>query len=432
MRILMISPIPIYPTNAGDRVRIRQLANGLADHHAVTLVLPDDGYLRTGGDPGFTAPNLHLAPIPWSPPGTWQKVQSLLGAWPYHVALRYRATLLQTVQQLIASAQYDLVYCHQLYTLPYACTTGLPVLWDQHNVDQLYWQHKVTAYRRQPLRQLIARWNLRKIKRFEEEMLPTVAGLVAVSDADRQATQQLLKARQPCLVAPNGVDLHHYRLRDLPPQTTNTEAHLIEEVRSKVVLGFVGSLDLDLNLDAVLTLIHQILPQVVARLPERQVSLLIVGRHPPQWLVDLVAALSHQPITLTGTVDDVLPYLHRMDLLVLPLQSGGGTKLRVLEAMAAGVPIVGSRFALMGLDGAQAGCHYRLAEQPAEFVAQICQAVQNPTDQCQMVLQARRLVEARYGWRSITDQLAEDLTQLYNTIVLSTQPCSVALSRRDD
>jgi glycosyltransferase involved in cell wall biosynthesis len=420
MRILMLSSIPIYPTNAGDRVRIRHLANGLADHHVVTLVLPDDGYLRAGGDPGSTAPHLHLMPIPWSPPSNRQKVQSLLGVWPYHVALRYRLALLQTVQQLAATAQYDLVYCHQLYTLPYACTTSLPVLWDQQNVDRLYWQHKVTAYRRQPIRQLIARWNLRKIRRFEEQMLPTVAGLVAVSDGDRQATQQLLNASQPCLVAPNGVDLAHYRLRNPRPAT------------ARLVLGFVGSLDLDLNQDAVLTLIHKILPQVVASLPERQVTLLVVGRHPPQWLIDLAARDPHQRITLTGTVDDLLPYLHRMDLLVLPLQSGGGTKLRVLEAMAAGVPIIGSCFALMGLAGAQAGRHYHLAEQPAEFVAQICQAVQNPTDQCQMVLQARRLVEARYGWRSITDQLAEDLTQLYNTIVLSNQPCSVALSCRDD
>lgn len=420
MRILMLSPIPLYPTNAGDRVRIRHLANGLAYHHAITLILPDDGYLRAGGDPGFTAPHLRLRPTPWSPPSTWQKVQSLLGAWPYHVALRYRLTLLQTVQQLAAAERYDLVYCHQLYTLPYARTTGVPVLWDQQNVDRLYWQHKVTAYRQQPVRQLIARWNLRKIRRFEEVMLPTVAGLVAVSDADRQATQRLLNASQPCLVAPNGVDLAHYRLRDPQPAAAS------------LVLGFVGSLDLDLNQDAVLTLIQKILPLVIAELPQHQLSLLIVGRHPPPWLNDLAVADPHQRINLTGTVDDVLPYLHRMDLLVLPLQSGGGTKLRVLEAMAAGVPIVGSAFALMGLAGAQSGRHYRLAEQPTEFVAQICQAVQNPADRRQMALQARRLVEARYGWRAITDQLAEDLTQLYNTIVLSNQPCPVALSRRDD
>jgi glycosyltransferase involved in cell wall biosynthesis len=401
MRILMLSPIPIFPLNAGDRVRIWHLANGLAYRHAVTLVLPDDGYLGVGGDPGFTAPHLRLAPTPWSPPGVGQKVQSLVSARPYHVALRYRLTLLQTVERL-AAQPYDLVYCHQLYTLPYACTTGLPALWDQQNVDRLYWQYKVSAYRRQPLRQLIARWNLRKIKRFEEEMLPTVAGLVAVSDADRQATQRLLNASQPCLVAPNGVDLAHYRLRDPQPAT------------ARLVVGFVGSLDLDLNQDAVLTLIHKILPPVVAALPERQVTLLIVGRHPPQWLIDLAAHDPHQRITLTGTVDDVLPYLHQMDLLVLPLQSGGGTKLRVLEAMAAGVPIIGSGFALMGLNGAQAHQHYLPAEQPEQFVTQIGWAAQNLVALQRLALTARRLVEARYGWLAITDQLAAEVEQLYH------------------
>ena len=119
---------------------------------------------------------------------------------------------------------------------------------------------------------------------------------------------------------------------------------------------------------------------------------------------------------MTGTVADVLPYLHQMDLLVLPLQSGGGTKLRVLEAMAAGVPIIGSSFALMGLDGAQADRHYLRADQPEHFVAHICQAARNPAGCSQLILQARRLVEAHYGWRAITDQLAADLNQLYYNI----------------
>ena len=143
-----------------------------------------------------------------------------------------------------------------------------------------------------------------------------------------------------------------------------------------------------------------------------------------------ISATTRLQIVCRG--DDLVAAYRAMHALAYPVPGTDQTCRTVREAMAAGVPIVGSAFALMGLAGAQSGRHYRLAEQPTEFVAQICQAVQNPADRRQMALQARRLVEARYGWRAITDQLAEDLTQLYNTIVLSNQPCPVALSRRDD
>jgi len=252
---------------------------------------------------------------------------------------------------------YDLIYCHFLSTLPYVVDKGVPVIWDQHNVDRVYWQHKVAFHHRRPWRRLLIQWNLAKIMRLETAMLPKVAGLITVSPTDQALMRPLLPATTPCWVAANGVDTTYYQLTPRRPVPSTAAQPL--------VLGFFGSLDLELNQMAALTLLHAILPRVTEQLPDRKIALILLGCNPPQWLYDLVAHRAHAGITLTGTVDDVRPYLHQMDILVLPLQSGAGTKLRVVEAMASGVCVVGSDLAFTGLTGAHAGQHYCLAQTPA-------------------------------------------------------------------
>ncbi len=409
LRILMISPTPILPMNAGERVRIWHIAHGLARHCELTLVVPVDQSLGlSGAQPLANAP-FRAVEVPWFPPGRPQQLQSLASTWPYHVALYYRKNIEQRVNRLLAAEQYDLIYCHFMLTLPYGVARGVPVIWDQHNVDRVYWQHKVAFYPEHSWRQLIARWNLAKVLRMEQQLLPKVAGIVSVSQVDQSITGQLLPAATPCFVAPNGVDTDHYGFAARRPgQLAETTT-----ARQPLVLGFLGSLNLELNQMAVRTLLQQILPSVIAHLPERAVSLLIVGRDPPQWLHELVAQSPYPWITLTGTVADVRPYLHQMDLLVLPLQSGAGTKLRVVEAMATGVCVVGSEFALMGLAGAVVGQHCCLAQSPAQFVAVICELARNPLAREQMVLYARQLVEARYRWQQITAHLATQLERTF-------------------
>jgi len=401
----MIAPMPIYPMNVGDRVRIGQIAHGLARQHELTLVLPNDGHVDRCRPPAGVHSPCRMIVVPWRPPSLSRQIKSMASSWPYHVALRYRSHLAQTVKRLLAAHPYDLVYCHFLSTLPYAIDSGLPVLWDQHNVDRIYWQHKVDLHRHHYLRHAIMRWNLAKIMRFEAQVLPQIAGVVAVSQTDQALMRQLLPAAVPCFVAPNGVDPAHYVLPTPGP-------HLPAEPPT-LVLGFFGSLDLELNQMAAVVLVQQILPRVRQQLPERRVTLLLLGRNPPTWLRDLVARAPDPAITLTGTVDNVLLYLHQMTMLVLPLQSGAGTKLRVLEAMAAGVCVIGSSFAFMGLDGARPGHHYLLAEEVEQFVQAICQLARNATGRQQMALAARKLVEERYPWQQITHRLAEQLRDTY-------------------
>ncbi|MFN8446298.1 MAG: glycosyltransferase [Caldilineaceae bacterium] len=401
LRILMISPIPLQPMNVGDRVRISHLAQGLARHTQMTLVTPvEESLTPCQGRPEGLA-NLRLVHVPGQQPSRRQQLQSFASTWPYHVRLRYSRAIEHTVQQLLKSESYDLVYCHFLTTLPYAVDRGLPVIWDQHNVDRIYWQHKVDLHRQKPWRKALMKWNLAKVIRMESKMLTKVAGVVAVSPADQIFMRTLLPNSTPCWVAPNGVATEYFQLSTCQ-STAATD-------KQPLILGFFGSLDLELNQMAAVTLLQTIFPKVMQQLPDQQLSLILLGRNPPQWLHDLVACTPHPRVTLTGTVDDVRPYLQQMDILVLPLESGAGTKLRVVEAMAAGVCVVGSEFALSGLTGVQAGEHCHLAQHLDEFVLSICSLARNPDARYQMARVARQLIEERYRWQQIAERLAIQL-----------------------
>ena len=142
---------------------------------------------------------------------------------------------------------------------------------------------------------------------------------------------------------------------------------------------------------------------------------LIIGRNPPRKLANIAADASKN-ITVTGTVDDVLPYLHQVDILVLPLRSGAGTKLRVLEGMATGICVIGTEQALMGIDGLVRDKHAFQCETVEEFVETICTLSHSADRRRAIGSNARNLVIRHYQWTSITHELATQLSHYLKNI----------------
>ncbi|MEM7533960.1 MAG: glycosyltransferase [Chloroflexota bacterium] len=413
----MISPISVSPANAGDKVRIQHIAKGLAQHHNVTFVSPIDDVsnpkekkqktYRETIIKKETSEGLFDVPVPIRPSTRIQQIRSLCARWPYHTALRYRPKITQRVRQLMDENEYDLVYCHLLQTLPYVTNATIPIVLDQQNVDRLYWQRQTANYSTRSAHYWLSRLNHMKTIRFETQILPQLSAIVSVSAEERAETCLYADGKVPYLfVAPNGVDASHYKLgrKDRP--------------QDKFVLGFLGSLALASNQRAVFRLVEQILPAVQQQLPYISISTLIIGRNPPQNLLNFAARHPEKQITVTGEVEDVLPYLHQVDIMALPLQSGAGTKLRVLEAMAAGVCVVGSPIALAGFDDFVDGKHVLLANNNDDFVAAVCMLANNVDLRYAMRHQAHDLVVERYNWDRITSQLANDLSGMYRNIKL--------------
>jgi glycosyltransferase involved in cell wall biosynthesis len=213
--------------------------------------------------------------------------------------------------------------------------------------------------------------------------------VVTVSDVDRRIVEELAPGTATTVV-PNGVDVVRVR----PPVLDGRGAG------RRPTAVFVGKMDYRPNVDGARWFTEEVLPLVRQRVPS--FALTIVGRDPtPE-----VQALSGQDgVHVTGRVQSTTPFLHEASLAVVPLRAGSGSRLKVLEALAAGTPVVSTSLGVEGLQ-VDAGRHLLVADGAPAFAAAVADLLADPDRRARMAREGRRLVEERYGWREAVRTLA--------------------------
>jgi glycosyltransferase involved in cell wall biosynthesis len=227
--------------------------------------------------------------------------------------------------------------------------------------------------------------------RFEARALARFDGVLAVSNADRDTFTRLYPGaiRQPVHVVPTGVDTDYFT-----PQRSSPDSR---------GLVFTGSMDWLPNEDAMTFFCRDVLPLV--RAAEPAASLTIVGRTP----TGAVSALaSGDAVRVTGRVEDVRPYMQEAAVYVVPLRIGGGTRLKIFEAMAMGKAVVSTTVGAEGLP-IQNGEHLLLADTPAAFASAVIDLLRNPARRVQLGSAARTLVVDRYDWSAVAAELESAL-----------------------
>jgi glycosyltransferase involved in cell wall biosynthesis len=210
---------------------------------------------------------------------------------------------------------------------------------------------------------------------------------VAVSEADARLARSQFQAPRVAVVD-NGVDTAYFR----PTPTLRNPKDLL----------FLGSLDWRPNLDAVRLLLDELFPRIRAQEPAAR--LFLVGRNPPDWLAAAVRASAG--VELAANVADVRPYLAACGLMVVPLRIGGGSRLKILEALAAELPVVSTRVGAEGLH-LESGKHLLIVNQPDDMVAAVLQEMRHPDRACALARAGGRRVRERYDWDSLADQLEQ-------------------------
>ena len=387
--MLMVSPVAPWPATTGGLVRIASLLHEMATHFDVTFAAPRAPAQHVPSD----LPVRFLCPeVP--PAGLTRKAMAAIDASrPFHAALYASREVRQVAHQALRQERYDLVYSHFLYGLEYLPSDAPNVIIDSQNVDRVYWQNKV-EYSRFPV-SLFMRWNKRRTVAYESRALSRIWAYVSVSDDDRAHARTYAGAQvKHFWVAPNGVDVTRYTPVERPP------------VIDAVTLGYLGSMDLEMNIDAVRRFCTDMLPRIRRRLDPLAVQFVVIGRDPA---LEIQALARDTPgMVLSGTVPDVGPWLQKLDILVCPLRMGAGTKLKVAEGLASGLPVVGSPLALAGVPG-QSGEHYMTAEDDDRFVDAVCRLALDPAARRALGCQARRLAAAHLGWQAIGERLAGDI-----------------------
>ena len=393
-KILFLCQQPLWPTNTGARLRNFHLADVLCSAFDVTVLQAVDpatsiepppassfhSVLSASRDKSYTAGKI---------------VRGMLGPLPLTVLNYVSSNVERLLLRTLDAEPFAAVQIENIHMAPYIApirrhfkkqgrTTPF-ILLDWHNIESELARQYGKRFSN-PAKRLVAGRTADLIHDLEQNSLKQFSAHTVVSDLERDR----LLSRDPAAeihVIPNGVD-----------------SAVFETIRScdrkRRVLLFVGSMDYHANSEAVVWFTREIWPQLAHELPELDFK--IVGRNPPP----SVQALASPRIFVTGTVSDVKPYYQEAFAVVVPLRVGGGTRLKILEAMAAGVPVISTRLGAEGIEALDRQT-ILLADTAADMASAIRALINEPGFGNKLSDAARLLVQTQYDWRVVGEKLAQ-------------------------
>lgn len=393
MRILFLTPDLPLPADQGTKLRNSALIRAAAAHHEVDLVSftrQEDGLLSPG-ELEHLCHRVEVIPAPAARSPLRRAWDLVFGALP-DLAMRLESpTYGEALGEMLSTQRYDVVQIEGLEMIPYlpvvrSLAPRAGVIYDAHNAEMSLQRSMLQVELRNPLRWHLGLYSFfqwSKLGTYERIMMNDADVVVCVSDAD--AAKLRGRHVEPQIV-PNGVDP-----ASIPYRRPSSEPGK--------VLFFVGPMDYRPNADAVRWFISSALPRVRSMVPG--VRLRLAGRGTER--------LGGEGVEALGYVDDIGAELAQADAFVAPLRMGGGTRFKVLEAMAAGVPVVSTPIGLSGI-APEDERHALVARSADEFAAAIVRVLQDRPLAQQLAAAARSMVEARYAWSKITPNYLRLLT----------------------
>jgi sugar transferase (PEP-CTERM/EpsH1 system associated) len=399
-KILVLTPQFPYPPHQGTTIRNYNLIAGLARRHEVHL-------LSFGNpDESRSTPLVELCRSVRliNPPqrSVRRRMMGLIFSRLPDMAQRLpSAEFGAALAAMLDREEFDVVEVEGIELAQYLFQaarsrgdkTWPRLVFDDHNAEYILQQRAFETDVRAPRRWIGAAYSFvqwQRLRGYERRACLVADRVVAVSDTDAKAIRRLVPGLEP-IVVPNGVDMAYYTA-PIPPAERQAGPGLED-------LVFTGKMDFRPNVDAVLWFAQEVLPLVRREAPD--VRFWVVGKDPHPRL----APLSGDPaIVVTGCVDDVRPYIAGAAVYAVPLRIGGGTRLKVLEAMAMGKAIVSTALGCEGFDLVP-DQELVVADEPAQFAAAVLGLLRDPERRERLGRAARRFAGSRYDWRIIVPRL---------------------------
>jgi sugar transferase (PEP-CTERM/EpsH1 system associated) len=394
MHILWLKTELLHPVDKGGRIRTYNMLRALRREHRVTYLTLDDGSAAPDAAERAAEYCHELVRVPFAPAPKGgarffgDLAANLLSPLPYAVA-RYRSPAMRrAVGRAVAGGGVDVVVCDFLApSLNVPGGLGAPAVLFQHNVEAMIWERhaRVAA---NPVKRLYMREQWRRMRRHEAAECRRFDHVVAVSPQDAEVFRRDFGVRSVSDV-PTGVDTDYFR----PAGGAERRPH---------ELVFTGSMDWLPNEDAILWFAAEVLPRVRARVPDA--ALTVVGRNPT---APVRALDGRGGVTVTGSVPDVRPYLERGAAFVVPIRIGGGTRLKIYEAMAMERAVVSTAVGAEGLP-VRDGVDALIADAPDAFADAVVALLTDPARAAAVGREAAAMVRARFGWEAVTARFAAD------------------------
>ena len=295
------------------------------------------------------------------------------------------AEMHRKIQEIVSNVKFDVAHFDTISLAEYAEDVGYTKkLLNHHNMESDLLK-KRSLIEKNILKKIYYKKEAKKLNRYEREQCKRFDINFTVSDLDKELLLEVVPEIK-IEVIPNGVDTEYFNQKDTPHR--------------KGSLIIVSGMNWYPNRDAVIYMCKEIWPLLTKEFPD--ISLTVVGAQPPKILIDL--SKTDNRITVTGFVDDIRPYMEKAEIYLCPMRDGGGTRLKILDAMALGKAIVSTTKGCEGLD-VTPGENVLIADTPSQFVSRIKEVLATPELRKMLGMEARKLAKEKYSWEVIGKSL---------------------------
>lgn len=406
MKILFVTPYnPANPT-FGGALRIFHILKQLSKKYDVTVT----GFADPGGETLLAQQipvlksKIHFVKNPYSNfTDRWNQILSLFGSHcRWYRAIRL-SPLQEVIDRILEGEEFDFIHCEFPDMAFHKFNCNAIKIMDAHNVeyDNL---RRMAKVKNNPLRRLYFRHESEKLKRDEIDICKQQDAIFTTSERDKELFQKDVPG-VPKFVIPNGVDLAYMKSSGVEPE--------------KHSIVFVGVMTYVPNYDGILSFLDDIFPRIVSQIPDAKIY--IVGNNPPASII----SRANNHIIVTGFVDDVRPFIEKSSVYVVPLRMGGGTRLKILEAMALKKPIVTTSIGCEGID-----VEHRetvlIADQPQAFADSVIELMRDRELANRLIQNGYELVCQKYGW----DFIGKKLDETYKTLAGMCTPPEIKSAKK--
>ncbi len=390
MNILQLCHKPPFPAKDGGCIAMNNITNGLiqAGHQVKLLTiethkhpleieqLPKSYRTNTGIEAIYVDTKVNIV----------DAFSNLITQDSYNISRFFSPDFDMKLIEVLKHGSFDIIHMESLFMTPYIATarrfSDAKIVLRSHNLEFLIWERMAKASKNRAKRTYLA-YLARQLKKYELSILGQVDGVAAISGEDAQKYCNF-EGKTPIITIPFGIDVKDYSVQ---PEKTEYPT-----------LFHLGSMDWMPNIEGIQWFLDKVWPKVHQQQP--QLKLYLAGRNMPDWL----AEQNHPNVVIVGEVDSAIDFMHSKSVMLVPLLSAGGIRVKIIEGMALGKTIISTRVGAEGI-GYENLKNIMIADNPDEFAVMIHKATTNQEACEQIGINARALAEEQYDNQVLTENL---------------------------
>jgi polysaccharide biosynthesis protein PslH len=399
--VLQLAPRVCWPLDTGAKLRNYHLGRVLSEHARVSLL----AFIHDREPPAIPGSFYQQVRTVRREPGyTFTKIlRGAVSRTPLPLLNYTTESMRRALEGVLAETDFDIVQVESIHLMGYlpiirAARRQPLIICDWHNIESEL-MSRYSEREGNIIRRSYARRTARLMRNFEQRALDEFDAHVSVSERDAERLSNL-ESKARIFVIENGVDAAHYSEEQLEHAYVAWRAQQVPSnspIRNRIL--FVGSMDYHANIDGVVSFSREVWPHLRER--KLDLTFTIVGRDPAPEVRELALIPG---IEVTGTVDDVRPFYREAIAAVVPLKVGGGSRLKILEAMAAGVPVVSTTLGAEGLEVTH-DKNILIADTADKMIETIIKLIEKPEQRKQLREAGRSLISNRYDWTKVGESL---------------------------